>query len=200
TRISKLRNNNDRLSARVSYMDSKPAYQNGFPTFLFNNANRIQIFELGYLLASSPLQIEFKPYFMGQRATYYPGYTTSLSPTLARSSSSRLATNVTVFAKDHRLSMLADYGFTTLQRTNEENTNYHSVKINGSYTYKRYGFNTFIQLKPYYLSDLYSARNPSSYRMYAARRNVRFEAFAGRLQPQAAAPYCYYGFSSSNTF
>ncbi|SJN19519.1 hypothetical protein [Sphingobacterium sp. JB170] len=200
TRISMLLQNNNRLSARVSYMDNNPSYQNGYANVYFNNANRIQIYELGYLVNTDQIQLEFRPYYMAQRAKYQNWLTQSLLPELAHSASARLAANINFTSGEHRFSMLTDYGYTFLTISSAENTNFHSLKFTGNYNYRKIGFNSYVQLKPYFLSDLFAVGRAANYRVYTLGPNTRFEAFGGRLQTQAAAMYSYYDFSGSNNF
>src|SRR5690606_14675721 len=98
TRINKILPNNNRLSARISYMDNKPTYQNGYVNYYFNNHSRIQIYEVGYLISPGQLQVEFRPYYMGQRANYQNWFTQPISPILARSGSARVAGNMNFFS------------------------------------------------------------------------------------------------------
>lgn len=200
TRISRILENKNRLTARISYMDNKPAYRNGYANFYFSNSNRIQIYEIGYLLGLKQLQLELRPYYMAQTANYQNWFRQNISPTLAHSRSARLATNVNFFSKGHRFSMLTDYGYTSLHLSDQENTAFHSLRLTGNYTYQRFGFSTFIQLKPYYLSDLFSISRATDYSIFTFGPNVHFDAFGGKLQTQAAAMYSHYGFSESNNF
>ncbi len=200
TRISKVLSENNRLSARINYMDNKPTYQNNYTNFYFNNTNSIQIYELGYLLGRKKIQLELKPYYMAQHAQFQNWYSLTALPRVANSRSSRLAANINFFFKDHRFSALTDYGYTSLNQSNKQNSKFHSLRFTGNYSFRQFGFNSFIQLKPYYLTDLFSTASPSDYSIYTLGPNIRMDAFNGRLQTQAAAMYSHYGFSGSNNF
>ncbi|WP_104384512.1 TonB-dependent receptor [Sphingobacterium sp. HMA12] len=190
---------NDRnLSARISYMDNNPKYLAGDRNYFFSNASRIQIYELGYHTGFGKLQLDLRPYFMAQQGTYQNWWGIATNPTNWKSNSLRTVADLNFFTPGHRFSLQTDYGYTYRNTSNRPIAPFHSVRINGNYTHTFFGFNTFIQINPYYLSDLLATSANSNYSIYSLGPNTQFYAFNNQLHVQLSTIYSYYGFSRSN--
>ncbi|WP_293942920.1 MULTISPECIES: MSCRAMM family protein [unclassified Sphingobacterium] len=200
TRISKLLKKNKSVSVRASYMDNDPKYLPGDRDYYFNNANRIQIYEFGYHTGKEKLQLDLRPYFMGQRGTYQDWYGLAESQLSWKSSSMRIVGDLNFFTAAHRFSIQTDYGYTYRNTSNRPIAPFHSLRITGNYNNRWFGFNTFIQVNPYYLSDLLASSGNGKYRIYSFGPSSQLDLFDNRLQAQIATMYSYYGFSRSNNF
>lgn len=200
TRISKMLKNNKSLSVRASYMDNDPKYLPGDRDYYFNNANRIQIYEFGYHTGKEKLQLDLRPYFMGQRGTYQSWLGSDEPQVNWKSSSIRMIGDLNFFTAAHRFSIQTDYGYTYRNTSNKPIAPFHSLRITGNYNNHWFGFNTFIQVNPYYLSDLLASSGSGKYRIYSFGPNAQLNLVDNRLQVQMATMYSYYGFSRSNNF
>lgn len=200
TRISKLLKNNKSISVRASYMDNDPKYLPGDRDYYFNNANRIQIYEFGYHTGKEKLQLDLRPYFMEQRGTYQDWFGLSDSQVNWKSSSIRMVGDLNFFTAAHRFSIQTDYGYTYRNTSNRPIAPFHSLRITGNYNNRWVGFNTFIQVNPFYLSDLLASSGNGKYRIYSFGPSSQLNLVENRLQVQIATMYSYYGFSRSNNF
>ncbi|OOG15764.1 hypothetical protein BWD42_24095 [Sphingobacterium sp. CZ-UAM] len=198
SRITMLLDNDRNLSARISYMDNKPKYLTGDRNYFFNNASRILIYELGYHTGLGKLQLDLRPYFMAQHAAYQNWWEMATNPGNWKSNSLRTVADLNFFTSKHRFSLQTDYGYTYRNTSNRPIAPFHSVRINGNYTNAFFGFNTFIQINPYYLSDLLATSVNSNYSIYSLGPNTQFYAFNNQLHVQFSTMYSYYGFSRSN--
>ncbi|MDF2516809.1 MAG: hypothetical protein K0R59_2105 [Sphingobacterium sp.] len=198
SRITILLDNDRNLSARISYMDNKPKYLTGDRNYFFNNASRILIYELGYHTGLGKLQLDLRPYFMAQHAAYQNWWGMATNPVNWKSNSLRTVADLNFFTSRHRFSLQTDYGYTYRNTSNRPIAPFHSVRINGNYTNTFFGFNTFIQINPYYLSDLLATSVNSNYSIYSLGPNTQFYAFNNQLNVQLSTMYSYYGFSRSN--
>lgn len=186
------------LSARISYMDNSPTYMQGDRNYFFDYTNRIQIYELGYHTGMGKLQLNVRPYFMGQRSSYPPWFGLVNDRINWTSSSVRTVADLNFFSVRHRFLLQTDYGYTYKNSSHRPMAPFHSLRITGNYNNSIFGFNTLIQVNPYYLSDLLATNDHSSYRMLSLGPNTQFAALNQRLRAQFATMYSYYGFSKSN--
>ncbi|KKO91201.1 hypothetical protein AAW12_11830 [Sphingobacterium sp. Ag1] len=186
------------LSARISFMDNRPKYQIGDRNYFFNNSNRIEIYELGYRTALRRLNIDLRPYWMKQGADYHSWLGLGSNAVNWKSSSVRTVVDLNFFTQTHRFSLQTDYGYTYRNTAEKPIAPFHSLRVSGNYDHALFGFNAFVQINPYYLSDLLATYTNSNYSMYSLGPNTHFEAFGHNLQVQVATMYSYYGFSRSN--
>ncbi|QQT53117.1 hypothetical protein I6I98_23195 [Sphingobacterium multivorum] len=186
------------LSVRMSFMDNQPKYQVGDKNYLFSNSNRIEIYELGYRTAFGQLNVDLRPYWMKQRADYHSWLGVGSNAVNWKSSSVRTVVDLNFFTKYHRFSLQTDYGYTYKNTAEKPIAPFHSLRVSGNYDNALVGFNAFVQINPYYLSDLLATYTNSTYSMYSLGPNTHFEAFGHNLQVQLATMYSYYGFSRSN--
>jgi len=198
TRITKLLQNNNSITARMSYMDNNPKYQRTDRDYFFGNPNRIEIYEVGYHTAFGKLQLDIKPYMMFQQATIRGVSLWGAVPERWKSSALRTVGDVSYFSSVHRFSLRTDYGYTYRNTSNKPISPFHSLRLSGSYSNPFLGFNTYIQINPYYLNDLMASTPDANYRIYSFGPNTQFTAFRGSLQTQLSTMYSYYGFSRSN--
>ncbi|WP_448137088.1 MSCRAMM family protein [Sphingobacterium siyangense] len=186
------------LSARISFMDNQPKYQVGDKNYFFSNSNRIEIYELGYRTAFGRLNVDLRPYWMKQRADYHSWLGVGSNAVNWKSSSVRTVADLNFFTNSHRFSLQTDYGYTYKNTAEKPIAPFHSLRVSGNYDNALVGFNAFVQINPYYLSDLLATYTNSNYSMYSLGPNTHFEAFGHNLQVQLAIMYSYYGFSRSN--
>ncbi|RKO68890.1 hypothetical protein D7322_25115 [Sphingobacterium puteale] len=198
SRITMSLANGRNLSARISYMDNSPKYLAGDSNYFFHNASGIQIYELGYHTSLGKLQLELRPYFMVQQGTYQHWGGIATDPVNWKSNSLRTVADLNFFTANHRFSLQTDYGYTYRNTSNRPIAPFHSLRVNGNYTNTFFGFNTFIQINPYYLSDLLATSANLNYSIYSLGPNTQFYAFNNQLQVQLSTMYSYYGFSRSN--
>ncbi|WP_426790177.1 MSCRAMM family protein [Sphingobacterium sp. WOUb80] len=186
------------ISVRMSFMDNQPKYQIGDRNYLFNNSNRIEIYELGYRTMFGRLNVDLRPYWMKQGADYHSWLGLGANAVNWKSSSIRTVADLNFFTSNHRFSLQTDYGYTYRNTAEKPIAPFHSLRVSGNYDHSLFGFNAFVQINPYYLSDLLATYTSSNYSMYSLGPNTHFEAFAHSLQVQLATMYSYYGFSRSN--
>jgi len=186
------------ISVRMSFMDNRPKYQVGDRNYFFSNSNRIEIYELGYRTAFGRLNVDVRPYWMKQRADYHSWLGLGANAVNWKSSSVRTVADLHFFTSNHRFSLQTDYGYTYRNTAEKPIAPFHSLRVSGNYDQALFGFNAFVQINPYYLSDLLATYENADYSMYSLGPNTHFEAFAHSLQVQLATMYSYYGFSKSN--
>lgn len=198
SRVSKLFGNNQSIAARISYLDNNPKYQLGDKGYFFSNANRIQIYEVGYHIGLGQFQVDFRPYLMLQQAQY-TGYSL-VGGEVGNwfSNAVRSISDVSFFSSRHRFYIRSDYGYIYRNTSNKPMAPFHSLRVTGNYSNRYVGFNTFVQINPYYLNDLLASTSDAKYRIYSFGPSTQFQAFNGNLQAQLSSLYSYYGFSRSN--
>ncbi|WP_293938581.1 MSCRAMM family protein [Sphingobacterium sp. UBA5996] len=188
------------VSVRMSFMDNRPSYQAGDRNYFFSSSSRIEIYELGYRTALGRIKVDLRPYWMNQFADYHSWLELGTDAANWKSSSLRTVADLNFFTKNHRFSLHTDYGYTYKNTAELPIAPFHSLRVSGNYDHALFGINTFVQINPYYLSDLFATYANANYRMYSLGPNTHFDAFAHNLQVQLAAMYSYYGFSRSNNF
>lgn len=198
TRISKLLTNSQSIALRVSYLDNNPKFQERYKDYYFNNPSRIQIYELAYHTGLGNFQLDFRPYFIFQEVDYSGFGIPDIGPAHWKSNAIRGIGDISFFSTGHRFSLRTDYGYTYKNTSNKPLSPFHSLRVTGTYSNRFVGFNTFIQINPYYLNDLLATASDASFRIYSFGPNVQLTAFKGNLQGQIAGMYSYYGFSRSN--
>ncbi|MFD1771587.1 hypothetical protein [Sphingobacterium suaedae] len=200
SRIRRQLSDTKSIYGRISLMHNTPQYQSEDRGFFFRNAQQLDIYELGYQRRFKQFNVDVRPYLMVQRLeNNLPMLPTSFKQRW-RSSSLRTAADIQFFSVNHRASVRVDYGYTYRNTANRPLAPYHSLRVNGNYSNRFVGFSTFIQLNPYYLTDLMSSATRADYRIYSFGPNTQLNLFQGKLQSQVSAMYSYYGFSRSNNF
>jgi len=198
TRISKVLENNQSIAARISYLDNNPKFQERYKDYYINNPSRIQIYELGYHTGLGKFQLDFRPYFIFQEVDYQGFGIPGIGPANWKSNAIRGIGDVNFFSTGHRFSLRTDYGYTYKNTSNKPLSPFHSLRMTGTYGYRFIGFNTYIQINPYYLNDLLATASDANFRIYSFGPNMQINSFKGTLQAQVAGMYSYYGFSRSN--
>lgn len=201
TRILKTTENGQTYSARVSLLNNRPSYQGrryGYGYLPFQNS--IYVYELGYSMSLGSFLLEVKPYLMQQRLRNGTYSLNGASQPRWRSSAIRSQLNLSYAAPVHSFYLHADYGYVYESTTPMAPDPYHSIRINGSYINPLFGVSTYIQINPYYLSDLFANANDAAYRLYSIGPNTNFTIFKNKLQVQLAAMYNYYGFTNTHNY
>lgn len=190
------------LSFHISTQDNNPKYQynqnNVFNTGI--NKNAIYLYELGYNTKVGNIFMGFGPYFMNQHLI-----STVLTDPLSgdvnwKSSSMRFTANMSYSGRVQSFSMTADYGYTYINTSERPIAPFHSIKINTSYNMPILGFSGYIQLNPYYLSDVLSSTGSNRYRLYSFGPNIHFDVLQRNLNLRFGGMYNYYGFTHSNNY
>jgi len=195
--LSKTFQNNQRLLARISFMNNNPKYQAGEKGFRFRNRNQIQIYEIGYHRMIGNLNFNFKPYLLIQNFNAENFIFQQNINTKWKSKAARAALDLSFYSQSHRFSINSDYGYTYKNTSQTPLAPFHSLRVNGSYSNPYVGFNTFIQLNPYYVNDLYTVSNEGSHHVYSFGPTTQFSIFKKQLNIQLAANYNYYGLSQT---
>lgn len=198
TRVSKMLPNSQSIAVRISYMDNNPKFQERYKDYYFNNPNRIQIYELGYHTGLGKFQIDFRPYFIFQEVAYQGIGIPGVGAANWKSNAIRGIGDINFFSAGQRFSLRTDYGYTYKNTSNKPLSPFHSLRITGTYGYRFIGFNTFIQINPYYLNDLLATATDANFRIYSFGPSMQINGLKGNLQAQVAGMYSYYGFSRSN--
>ncbi|WP_183891490.1 collagen binding domain-containing protein [Pedobacter cryoconitis] len=201
-RLTRKFENDNSFAAHFSMQVNSPKYQyelnNIFNTGI--NKNAIYIYELGFNTRAGNVFIGFGPYFMDQHLI-----TSAVTDQFGanadwRSSSMRFSANLAYSGRIHSFSMTADYGYTYVNTSERPTAPFHSVKINTSYNLPILGFSSYIQLNPYYISDILSSNGTNQYRLYSFGPNIHFEALQNNLNFRLGGMYNYYGFTHSNNY
>ncbi|KIO78643.1 hypothetical protein TH53_02560 [Pedobacter lusitanus] len=201
-RLTRKFEDNKSLTGHVSMQVNNPRYQYNLNQ-IFNtgiNKNAVYIYELGYNTRAGNLFIGFGPYFMNQQVI--TSAITDISGANAdwKSSSMRFAANMAYSGRIHSFSLTADYGYTYVNTSERPLAPFHSVKINTSYNMPFLGFSSYIQLNPFYISDVLSATANNQYRLYSFGPNVHFDLLQNSLNLRFGGMYNYYGFTHSNNY
>lgn len=199
-RMTRNLNPGQSLSARVSIMHSNPGYQEGERGYRLGRDNRIDIFELGYGRNYGNFHFDIKPYYMTQsleheRRTQWQQFEGKWELNAIRN-----ILNLRFSWNNHRFNLHTDYGYVFKNTSNAPAAPFHSLKINGNYSYKSLGLTTQFQINPYYLSDILSIRGNEKYRMFSFGPNTRFSTLNNKLQLQLSGMYSHYGYSGSDNF
>ncbi|GGH03954.1 hypothetical protein GCM10007415_45160 [Parapedobacter pyrenivorans] len=199
TRVA--RTDGDRqLAARVSLLDNQPKFQgrwyDGFTPF----RNSLFIGELGYGKRIGGWHVEIKPYFLGQQLSGIRLPQHADQGSRWTSASLRSQVNVNYTTPIHSVYVQADYGYTYRNTVAIPARAFHSVRMSWNYTSPVVGVIGFMQVNPYYLSDVYSIVPGASYTLVSIGPNKRFTVFNGKLTGQLSATYNYYGFSRNHTY
>ncbi|WP_400261883.1 collagen binding domain-containing protein [Sphingobacterium sp. SG20118] len=198
SRISRAFGDSKSMAARMSFMGNDARYQQQDKGYYFTNPNNIQIYELGYHTAFGKFQIDFKPYFMGQQLQYQGFDLLGDMALNLESKAIRTIGDISFFSSIHRFSIRTDYGYTYHNTSNRPLAPFHSLRLTGNYSNPFLGFSTYVQVNPYYLSDLMMRNATDRYRVYSFGPNTQFKAFQDRLQVQLMGMYSYYEASHSN--
>jgi hypothetical protein len=201
-RLTRKLENNKSLDAHVSMQVNSPRYQYNLNN-IFNagiNKNEIYIYELGYNTRAGNFFLGFGPYFMNQRVITSAITDVSGANADWRSSSMRFTANVAYSGPIHSFSMTADYGYTYVNTSERPIAPFHSVKINASYNMPVLGFSSYIQLNPFYISDVLSSTGDNKYRLYSFGPNVHFDVLQNSLNLRFGGMYNYYGFTHSDNY
>lgn len=201
-RLTRNFENSNSLAAHFNMQVNNPKYQYEFNN-IFNtgiNKNAIYIYELGFNTRAGNVFIGFGPYFMNQHLI-----TSTVTDEFGanadwRSSAMRFSANVAYSGRIHSFSMTADYGYTYVNTSERPLAPFHSIKINTSYNLPIFGFSSYIQLNPFYISDILSSTGTNKYRLYSFGPNVHFEALQNNLTFRLGGMYNYYGFTHSNNY
>jgi len=189
------------LSARISILNNSPEYQDIGNRYNFSaNKNIINVYEVGYSILMGKINLDFRPYFMDQSLQGMQLLTQLNQDFKWRSSSVRMQANLNFFNNNHSLSINADYGYTYKNTSNEPKPPFHSLRLNSNYSNRLFGFTSYIQLNPYYLSDSFSATENADYKLYSFGPNTSFTLFRNRLNVQLATLYNYYDFTQTKNY
>lgn len=199
-RVFRTLSNNQNLSARISYLNNSPKFLEEKSGKRINNKNEIQIYELGYGINMKNINIGIKPYLVKQSLSSENMLYLPLSGMKLKSESIRLITSLNYFSDLHRFSFNADYGYTYKNTAEIPTSPFHSLRLNSSYNYSFVGINGYVQVNPFYISDIYSAVSDGDFTTYSIGPSANFKAFEDKLSVQSAAMYNYYGFSKTENY
>lgn len=190
------------LSSRISIQSSNPRYQDLYNN-IFNsglNKNAISIYELGYNAKAGDFYMGLTPYYMSQHLVSTAFVTIFPDAIDWRSSSMRLAGNLSYSGANKNISLNADYGYTYMNTSDLPPAPFHSLRINANYNMPVLGFNGYVQLNPYYLTDALSTTSTNHYRLYSFGPNVHFSGLKNNLNVQLSGMYNYYGFTRTDSY
>ena len=196
-------NDKNKLTAHANLQTSHPEYQNNLTYELYagESKNTINIYELGYSVGVGSVSLSFTPYLLEQRL-----YSTSFTPITNstvdwKSSAARMAVNVGYYGSNQSFTLNGDYGYTYVNTSGTPQAPYHTFKFTGNYTYSFLGLSTYVQLNPYYLSDVLTVTGQNRrYHLYAIGPNVRLSAFNDALRLQMSTMYSHYGYTGSSNY
>lgn len=200
TRLSRLLGNKDNISVRASYFNTAPRYQQGDRTNYFNQQNRIETYEMGYQTRWGIWQLDLRPYFMAQQIADRGLGLVGLTDVNGSSKAIRTSLDLNFSHSKHRFYLRTDYGYTFKNTSERPLAPFHSLRMTGSYNNSLFGMTAFMQLNPYYLTDLRLTASGAKYRSYSVGPNTQLRLFNDALRLQLAGTYSYYGFSQSNNF
>jgi len=200
TRLSRLLGVKDNISIRISYLNTNPSYQQGDRNNYFSQQNRIETYELGYQTRWGNLQLDLRPYFMAQHIGDRGLGIVGLTDVNGSSKAFRASLDLNFLRFKHRFFVRTDYGYVFKNTSERPLAPFHSLRMMGNYSNNIFGFTTFLQINPYYLTDLRLTGVSAKYRSYSFGPNTQFALFNEGLRVQFSSVYSYYGFSRSNNF
>lgn len=194
-RLIKSINAHRSISARVSVMDNNPKYQEGERVQYVTNRRGVQIYELGYRDQIGVFYLDVRPYLMFQNLEVPGNYFHLFAGRSWRSDALRTVLDLSYFNAVHRFSLKTDYGWAYRHLEDNVRSQYHSLRMNGHYRHRLLGFQGYLQINPYYLSDVLSAGREKDNYLYSFGPNTNFQLFDGRMNVRLSGMYNYYGFS-----
>ncbi|WP_436831332.1 SdrD B-like domain-containing protein [Parapedobacter sp. DT-150] len=202
TRLTKTTADGQIWSARVGLLNNRPQFQGRWYSQRFNAyQNGINTFEIGYSRTVGSVYLTINPYLMQQRLTNGSTALDDNNTEVAWASSAiRTQIGLNYASPNHGFYVHADYGYTYKHSAGASTAPFHSLRINGNYTNPFFGISAFLQLNPYYLSDVFSIAPGASYRLFSVGPNTRFSAWDNKLQVQVSALYSYYGFTNNRNY
>ncbi|MDM1296843.1 hypothetical protein HX021_21370 [Sphingobacterium sp. N143] len=200
SRMVRLLGDGQHIAARLSYLNNRPTYQEGGRNFYVNSQNQIQIYELGYHQQLGRFQLDVRPYWMLQRIADKGMDLWDLADVNGKTAALRTSLDLNFFSARHRFFLRTDHGYAYKNTLGRPLAPFYSLRMTGTYTNPLFGFNTFVQLNPYYLSDIRASGSSDSYRIFSLGPNTQFKAFNNSLQVQLSTMYSYYGFTRSSNF
>jgi len=193
------------LTAHVSLQQSNAKFQavinNQYNLLnLGINKNSVYIYELGYQKNAGQFNFGLAPYFMDQRLVSSAFQETTHAVTNWKSSSVRFNASLGYTGRIQSFSMNADYGYTYVNNAEKPPAPFHSLRVNMSYNLPIIGLTSYIQINPYYLSDVLSFNPGNPYHIYSFGPNVHFSALNNNLWMQFSGMYNYYGFTRNKNY
>lgn len=194
---------NSNLSARASLLSSNPKYQYQVSE-IYNpavNKNQMLTYELGYNTRVGNFYLGLTPYYLEQHLVSNTYLTIPPTTVDWRSSSMRFATNFSYNGRNKSVSLTADYGYTYMNTSGIPPAPFHSLKINANYSMPIIGFNSYIQINPFYLTDALSLTTTSAkYQLYSLGPNIHFSGLKNRLNFEIGGMFNYYGFTKITNY
>ncbi|HIY75488.1 MAG TPA: hypothetical protein H9825_04425 [Candidatus Sphingobacterium stercorigallinarum] len=188
------------VSARLSVLDNNPKYQEGERVHYLTSRRRVQIYELGYREQVGLFALDVRPYLMRQGLDIPEHFFNRFSGESWYADAIRTVVDWSYFQPHHRFSLKTDYGWVYRYRGNVHSSPYHSLRMNGFYQYGLLGFQGYLQINPYYLSDVLSSVQHKDNYLYSFGPNSQFQFFDDRLDVYLSGMYNYYGFSGTRNF
>jgi len=197
-RLSKALQGNTNIWLRTSYLDNNPKYQSSERILFLRNRRMIQLYEFGFRRPLGWFDLNLRPYWMFQTFKAEGTIPQLYMGDSWASEAIRMVADIGFYHSAHRFSINSDYGWVYHFTSQTPKAPFHSLRLNINYSNRYVGLYAFLQVNPYYLSDmLATSLEKPDYRMLSVGPNTQFDVFSGRLNVQASAMYNYYGFSRS---
>jgi len=189
------------LNAHTNIQVNKPRFQDTRNLLNYGvNGNSLYNYGMDYTATMGKFYMQVGPYYLGQRLVTQ-GFSAFTPMAINwKSASARLLANVGYNGRLQSFSASADYGYTYVNSSERPPAPYQSLKVNTNYTFAFFSLTGYLQLNPFYLTDVLSARGDNHYTVYSLGPNVHFSAFKRKLTAQAGGTYNYYGFTKTNNY
>jgi hypothetical protein len=169
-----------RVFVRYNRLQNAPAY-NINNISLLSYSNQITTYETGVNLAFAKFNLGLRPYLLEERLNSsllsYQGATS------LRSSSYRVAVDMSYSPGKGQFMLQADYGSTN-QRAAEAETTQKGWKVNANFSNRWFSFNTLVQTAAYYLNEVYTYGGNGG-KLYAFGPGLHLNGFKDRLRVDA---------------
>jgi len=189
------------ISAHTNIQVNKPRFQDTRNLFNYGvNGNSLYNYGLDYSATMGKFYMQVGPYYLGQRLVTQG--LSAYTPVAVnwKSASARLLANVGYNGRLQSFSASADYGYTYLNSSDRPPAPYQSLKLNTNYTLAFFSLSGYLQLNPFYLTDVLSTKGDNHYTVYSIGPNFHLSAFKRKLTTQVGGIYNYYGFTKTNNY
>jgi len=191
------------ISFHFSLQQNNAKYQRSFIDSLYRqtfNKTGLENIGIGYNTKIGLFNLGFGSYWMRQSLD---GYSIADVPPVQidwKSSSAHFTLDLGYNSRIQSFTMNADYGYTYMNSSDLPPAPFHSLRINSNYNLAFFGLNSYIQINPYYLSDVISVNGNQRYSIYSFAPNVHFTTLKNSLSFQLGGTYNYYGFTKSDSY
>ncbi len=197
SRFSIRTSNNSLFSVSANIYSNRAAtpYQTDDVFFRRNQKNTVNTFQLGFNTVSRRINWGISPYFMYQSLQGVSIFDINGTNKQWSSSAARLSATLSFNANANTFSLNTDYGYVFKNSSGRVTSPFHSMRINANWSNRYVGVMGFVQLNPFYLTDLISLSPEGKYTQYSVGPNIHFTTLQNKFTLQGNIMYNYYSVS-----